>query len=341
MSIQKKLRVLVVDDSALYRQVLSSIINDNDKTRLSGIATNGKDAVEKIERLQPDVVTLDVEMPVMNGIEALEIISKRWPDIKVIMVTSLSKLSIRHTISAIEKSAFSFITKSSGNGKEQVENDLNLTLSAINHSNTPLPSNSVSRPSRITTAEANILPPKIIAIGVSTGGPKALSEIISKIPPNIKIPILIVQHIPANFSKPLAESLNLKAQITVKEAENNESLKPAVAYIAPGGKQMKIQGNVIKITDDAPEEFCKPSVNYLFRSLANEYPQRVLPVVLTGMGNDGTKGLQLLKRHGAFSIGQNQATCTVYGMPAAAMNAGMIDIEVPLQEIIPTILSHL
>ncbi len=338
MSSHGKLRVLVVDDSSLFRQILSSVINESDSARLSGIASNGKDAINKIERLQPDVVTLDIEMPVMNGIDTLEIIYERWPNIKVIMVTSMSHSSIRNTIFAVEKFAFSFITKPQNNGNDHIKKELTFALNAIMQSNLgPAPFNT-ARPSH---KPKTILSPQVIAIGVSTGGPKALTQIINQIPKDIRVPILIVQHIPANFSKPLAESLDLKSNILVKEAVNDEVLKAGVAYIAPGGKQMKVVDNAIRITDDAPEVFCKPSVNYLFRSLAKEFPQRVLPVILTGMGNDGTKGLQLLKRHGAFAIGQNQETCTVYGMPASAMSAGVIDIEVPLQEIVPTILKHL
>jgi len=336
------LKILVVDNSARFRQILSSVIEEIDFAQLIGIANDGKEAIQKIETLNPDVVTLDVEMPILNGIETLEIVAKRWPNIKVIMMTSSSEQAIKNTISAIESSAYTFITKQHIHGRDHIRNKLYFALRELSHSNSITTPDVTTIHELVSTEHGQIRPPKVIAIGTSTGGPKALSHIISQIPSDIPVPMIIVQHIPGNFSKPLAESLNSKASVMVKEAEHGEKLIKGIVYLAPGGKHLKISGrSTIVITDDAPEVFCKPSVDYLFRSLSKEFPGEVLPVILTGMGTDGTKGLQLLKRHGAFSIGQDKATSTVYGMPASAMEAGMIDIEVPLNRIIPTILEHL
>jgi len=350
MSIQP-LRVFVVDDSAMYRKIICDAILGIEGIRLSGFARDGKEAIEKIAVLQPDIVTLDVEMPELNGIETLAIINERWPKIRVIMVSSTSEFSVKQTIAAVEGSAFSFITKPELGESSRITRELKSTFDAIRseHSEEHDKRSSIVA-SVIPVAvrpTGSIRPPLIGVIGISTGGPNALVQVIPKLPASLKIPICIVQHMPAGFTKALAESLNLRSEITVKEAEHGELLKPGTVYIAVGGKQMRIcltpesTFGKIEITDDAPENFCKPSVDYLMRSLALSFPGRVISIIMTGMGQDGTRGLQLIKRHGGIVIGQDEASCTVYGMPRSAKNAGVVDGEVPLAEIVPTLMNYL
>ena len=207
----------------------------------------------------------------------------------------------------------------------------------------PLPKPMVKYP-RIVKSSIIKLKSEIIAIGVSTGGPKALAEMLPKIPGDIGVPILIVQHMPPLFTQSLANSLNAKCQIKIKEAANGDPIETNTAYIAPGGKQMRIEAGadgkkrVIKITDDPPENSCKPSVDYLFRSVADHYVGRSTGVIMTGMGSDGTKGLQHMKASGATIIAQNEASCVVFGMPKEPIESGLADIVVPLNDIASEIL---
>jgi two-component system chemotaxis response regulator CheB len=187
----------------------------------------------------------------------------------------------------------------------------------------------------------------IVAIGISTGGPNALSQMLPKLPADIGVPIVIVQHMPPLFTQSLANSLNNKCAITVREATNGEPLLPNVAYVAPGGKQMKIMAGgdgtqrVIKITDDAPENNCKPSADYLFRSVADHYVGRATGVIMTGMGSDGTAGLKLMKKNGASIIAQDEASCVVFGMPKEPIESGIVDVVAPLDRIAAEILKTL
>lgn len=334
-------KVFVVDDSSLFKHLIGNIVNETPNVKLVGFASNGKEAIDKIGILKPDIVTLDVEMPIMNGIEALGIINKKWPNIKVIMVTSMNQYSIERTINALESNAFSFVTKPDIGGEKHIKTELTRIFTGITAESSfesPIKPTSIHKSSVVKVTHSRSKP-SIVGIGVSTGGPNALVHVIPKLPADLAVPVVVVQHMPEGFTKPLAESLDKKSKVKVKEGENGEVLKAGVVYFAPGGKHMKVVPHIaskfgkIEITDDAPENFCKPSVDYLFRSLSSTFKDRVVAVIMTGMGNDGTKGLKLLKRQGNFSIGQNKESCVVYGMPGSAMNAGIIDKEVHLDEI--------
>ncbi|BHH83352.1 protein-glutamate methylesterase/protein-glutamine glutaminase [Desulforhopalus sp. 52FAK] len=362
----KNLRVLVVDDTIVYRKAVSDIIEEIPGVELAGVAHNGKIAISKIKTLKPDILTLDIEMPQMNGIEVLEELKKNYPDIGAIMVSTLTNEGSDMTMKALDLGAFDFIlkpqAKSQIEGKQQIRTSLEPILKA--YKNSKMGHGRVNRASRAAlgspgisrtakpTAQARPLRPlgtgrpatsrgksEIVAIGISTGGPNALNQMMPKLPADIGVPILIVQHMPPVFTKSLAASLNKKCAITVKEAENGENILPNVAYIAPGGKQMKLvagtdgQNRRIKITDDPPENSCKPSVDYLFRSVGDYYVGRTTAVIMTGMGSDGTKGLEVLKQKSAYVIGQNEASCIVYGMPKAPAELGYIDTVVPLSKI--------
>lgn len=365
---RKNLRVLVVDDTIVYRKAISDIIEEIPGVELAGVAHNGEIALAKIKTLKPDILTLDIEMPRMNGIETLEEIQKNYPGVGAIMVSTLTAEGSEMTMRALELGAFDFIlkpqSKNQTEGKKEIRAALEPILRAfarsifssslINRSGrnglasttpgkSPLGRPHVEtktvRPTSARTSTIRRGKSEIIAIGISTGGPNALNQMLPKLPGNLGVPVLVVQHMPPVFTKSLAASLDKKCQLTVKEAENGENILPNVVYIAPGGKQMKLVAGTdglhrrIKITDDPPENSCKPSADYLFRSVGDYYVGRTTAVIMTGMGSDGTKGLGILKDKAAYIIGQDESSCIVYGMPKAPADLGYLDVVVPLSKI--------
>ena len=363
----KTLRILVVDDTIVYRKAVSDILAEIPGVEVVGIAHNGKIAMSKIASLKPDLLTLDIEMPEMNGLEVLAELQKSHTSIGAIMLSTLTADGRDMTMKALELGAFDFILKpqSSANqqeGKAQIKAALQPMLEAFRHSHNAsslLGTRGVFTPKTLLTKKPNsLLRPQatpgsssvprssvrrgkseIVTIGISTGGPNALSQMLPLLPGDLGVPVVIVQHMPPVFTKSLAASLNAKCALTVKEAEEAEPIKPNTVYIAPGGKQMKLMASadgrnrIIKITNDPPENSCKPSVDYLFRSVGDYYVGRTTAVIMTGMGSDGTKALQLLKQKGALIIAQNEATCVVYGMPKATIEQGLADIIAPLNKI--------
>lgn len=371
----KPLRVLVVDDTIVYRKAVSDIIEEIPGVELVGVAHNGSIAMAKIKALKPDILTLDIEMPKMNGLEVLEEIRKNYPDVGAVMLSTLTNEGSTMTMRALELGAFDFIlkpqSKNQMEGKKEIRSSLEPILHAYARSRrrplyrtgikTATPRNFGKSSPAITAAfKSKPLRPlgkksspvrttksEIVTIGISTGGPNALSQMLPMLPGNIGVPVLIVQHMPPVFTKSLATSLDKKCALKVKEAEHGENILANVVYIAPGGKQMKLvagadgQNRKIKITDDPPENSCKPSVDYLFRSVADYYVGRTTAVIMTGMGSDGTKGLEILKLKSAIIIGQDEASCIVYGMPKAPAEQGYLDIVCPLNKIASEILKTL
>lgn len=337
-------RVLIVDDSTFYRKILATTISNIPNVRLSGQARDGIDAIEKAALLKPDIITLDVEMPRMNGLETLKELRKRWPEIKVVMVSAHTRQGARETIEALESGAFSFVTKPGREDFHEFEKQLEKIFNEISFHQTTQeviktrPPLGAAKPIRATRPGAGkFSSPEVVCIGVSTGGPNSLSKVIPLLPATIPVPILLVQHMPKGFTSALANSLDSKSKVKVKEAEHGEIVRPAVVYIAPGGKQMKVEktskGVTIVLSEDPPENYCRPSVDFLFRSISQVYKDNVLAVIMTGMGSDGTLGLKRIKRFNAKVIGQNAESCVVYGMPQEAKKAGVIDVEVPLDSI--------
>jgi two-component system chemotaxis response regulator CheB len=319
-----------------------------------GSAHNGKAAITKLATLNPDLLTLDIEMPEMNGIEVLDHIHRHAPHIGAIMLSTLTHEGGAMTMKALELGAFDFIPKpqtgTMAENRKKIESAIAPMIRAFQRSaripcilkNTSLPGKTAIIPTTgITSASRTLKRSKaeIIAIGISTGGPNALAKMLPMIPGDIGVPILIVQHMPPMFTQSLANSLAFKCAIGVREAKQGEPLLPNTAFIAPGGKQMKIvagadgKNRIIKITDDPPENSCKPSVDYLFRSVAHHFVGRSTGVIMTGMGSDGTQGLKLLKKNGATIIAQNEATCVVFGMPKEAAETGLADAVLPLNQI--------
>jgi two-component system, chemotaxis family, protein-glutamate methylesterase/glutaminase len=363
---KKQLRVLIVDDTAVYRKVVSEVLSELPDIEVVGTANNGKIAMSKIASLKPDILTLDIEMPEMNGLDVLSSIRAEGYDVGAIVLSTLTHKGGELTMQALELGAFDFITKpetsSIEESKKQIKNVLSSMLkafsrrqeiknilgrklsfvSSLQENKTRVTSSGiVRRMSSIANSKKKTA--EIIGIGVSTGGPKALSQMMPHLPADINVPILIVQHMPPIFTQSLARSLNSKCAIEVKEAADGEIIRPNVAFIAPGGKQMKVvagmdgKERIIRITDDPPENSCKPSVDYLFRSIAQHYVGRSAGVIMTGMGSDGSIGLELMKRNGATVIAQDESTCIVYGMPKKAIESGIVDIVAPLDQIAPEI----
>lgn len=341
-------RVLIVDDSTFYRKILATTISHIPNVRLSGQARDGVEAIEKAALLKPDIITLDVEMPRMNGLETLKEIHKRWPEIMVVMVSAHTRQGARETIEALENGAFSFVTKPSRDSFDEFANQLDKIFNEINYNQSkklPKKSTGAIGPTTIIRATkpgtGTFAKPKVICIGVSTGGPNSLSKVIPLLPATLPVPVLLVQHMPKGFTSALAASLDAKSKVRVKEGEHGEVLKAGVVYIAPGGQQMKVvknDGNVsIVLSEDPPENYCRPSVDFLFRSVSQVYRDNILAVIMTGMGSDGTLGLKRIKRFKAKTIGQNAESCVVYGMPHEAKKAGVIDVEVPLEAIVSEI----
>ncbi|MHC1744395.1 MAG: chemotaxis response regulator protein-glutamate methylesterase [Syntrophobacteraceae bacterium] len=366
------IRVLVADDSVLFRRVMTDVLQSLPDVEVVGSAPNGKMAVQRVKELKPDLLTLDIEMPEMDGIAVLDALRQSKADTMVVVVSALTQRGGRLTMKALEKGALDFITKPDATGAEEsraaIARELAPRIKALAHRRTirsilkatpqaasstyprpTAPSASSGADETAPGAEGRVratplTKPEMVLIGVSTGGPNALAQVLPAIPATLGVPVLVVQHMPPVFTQSLAESLSTKCGLKVREASHQEKLEPNTVYIAPGGKQMRVAvapGGVklIEITDDPPENNCKPAVDYLFRSVANRFPGRAMAVILTGMGSDGTLGLRLLKRNGCYAIAQDESSCVVFGMPKAAIDAGVVDAVLPLESIAARIVS--
>lgn len=353
------IKVLVVDDTIFYRTIVSDILKTFPNVEVVGTANNGEIALARVKTLKPDLLTLDVEMPVMNGLELMLAINQQGLDADCLMLSSKTEKGSAITMQALTLGAFDFITKPDAATPE--ENIKELTKQLRKHitiyeqrlilkrkiGTQGMVKRPVS-PQTLPTASASLaLSPRqakrtersqAVAIGISTGGPNALNILMPKLPADLGVPVFLVQHMPPMFTASLAKCLNDRCKLTVKEAENGETVEANTVYIAPGGKQMKVASGsglqkILRITDDPPENNCKPAVDYLFRSAAREYGSKLTCVVMTGMGTDGKLGMTVAKAAGAMTIAQDEATCVVYGMPKAVIDAGLPDIVAPLGSI--------
>ncbi|MFC0050149.1 protein-glutamate methylesterase/protein-glutamine glutaminase [Rheinheimera tilapiae] len=375
------IRVLVVDDSSFFRRRLTEIIAADPEMVVAGTANNGREAVEKALELKPDVITMDVEMPVMDGIQAVREILKTQR-IPILMFSSLTHNGAKATLDALEAGATDFLPKKFEDIARDKADAIDLLRQRIKavakrrlsvKPATPAvtPPAPISRPvaapiARTPASRAELLRTvdrldssesldrpfkptgkqyKIVAIGTSTGGPVALQTIITALPANFPLPILLVQHMPAAFTGAFAARLNTLAKIEVKEAADGDVLRPGVAYLAPGGKQMLLEGSEthckIRIKeDDSPRITFKPSVDITFGSTAKVFQDKVLAVVLTGMGSDGRDGSRLLKQFGSRIWAQDEASSVVYGMPQAVTAAGLTDVEVGLADVASKLISE-
>lgn len=349
-----KKRVLVVDDSAFMRKVISDIIQKDEQLELAGTARNGEDALKKLEELKPDVITLDVEMPKMNGLEALERIMGIQP-IPVIMLSSLTQAGADITINALAKGAVDFIPKPGGAislNLHEVENEIltkikmasKVNLKQLNHSQ-PI-TKPVTIPKKVIQYSTNCdLEFPLVLIGTSTGGPKALHKVIENLPGGLEAGVLVVQHMPPGFTKSLAQRLDRLTNLHVKEAEAGDKITRGSVYIAPGDYHMQVEFSkcqpIIKLSKDPLVNGHRPSVDALFDSAAQKGIKKVLAVIMTGMGHDGRDGLVKLKKNGCLTIAEAEETCVVYGMPKSAVETGCVDKVVPLYNIAAEIVASL
>ena len=336
-----KPRVLVVDDSVVARHLVSTALASDGSVEVVGVAADGRVALASIDRLRPDAVTLDVDMPVMDGLETLEAIRERWPHLVVIMFSTYTARGAQVTLDALALGANDYVVKPSGTAspteamdrirEELLPRILTLCLDA--------PADGTIRPTVIaepfSPAPGPFARVDVIAIGVSTGGPTALGTVLPQLPSHLPVPVLIVQHMPPMFTRVLAERLDRTSPLHVVEAADGHVLDRGGAWIAPGDRHMTVEraGAEVRLrTDVGPREnSCRPSVDPLFRSVAETYGAHALGIVMTGMGNDGMRGARQLHEAGARVIVQDEPSSVVWGMPGFVVQCGIADAVVPLE----------
>ena len=333
------IKVLVVDDSVFMRKALSRMLEKDSNIRVVGTACNGAEAIEKVELLKPDVATMDIEMPVMNGIEALKHIMTKHP-MPVIMFSALTQEGADITMEALNLGACDFITKDFSNVSIHISDRENELITKVkNVANMKVRFlmkrlELIRKPIAINSDKK--VRHEILAIGASTGGPPALQHILQSIPRDFPIPIVIAQHMPKLFTQSFSQRLNSVSQIEVKEAEEREPLRPGVALVAPGDTHVELRRRgretVVEFVREAKYIY-RPSVDLLMQSTANVYESRSIAVILTGMGNDGLVGMREIKKKNGFIIAQNEETCVVYGMPKAVVTAELANMVLPIDKI--------
>lgn len=324
------IKLLIVDDSAFMRKIIGDTISGYDGIEIAGIARNGLDALEIIPKINPDVITLDVEMPKLNGIETLKEIKKNF-NIPVIMLSSNTVSAV--TIEALEEGAFDFIVKPVDLKANLSDFKLELwmkILSACKDGNCGVikKNNTIKIEDKKDTR--NI---KAVVIGASTGGPKALVYLIQRLPEKIKTPIFIVQHMPKGFTASLANRLNNECRIPVVEAQDGMPIEENMVYLAPGDYHMTLEANHIKLDTGDKIHGVRPAVDYLFQSAADIYRDKLLGIILTGMGKDGSQGMVNIKEKKGYNLAQSMESCVVYGMPGSAVSKGVVDEILDLEDL--------
>ncbi len=344
----EKIRVLIVDDSAVVRRVLSDLLQADPHIEVVGMAGNGESGLLKIQQLNPDVVTLDMEMPIMDGIQTLREIRKTYAKLPVIMFSTLTERGSAATMDALSLGASDYVTKPSHSGSvlessEKIRDELIPKIKALCRSKFPaivdplpkhIPEVFVPKPVRPRRDKVEV---EVLCIGVSTGGPNALAELIPALGRDFPVPVVIVQHMPALFTKLLAERLAVMSGLKCREGVENQVIKAGEVWIAPGGFHMEVErareGVILKLQQNAPENSCRPAVDVLFRTVAKAYGAKTLSVVLTGMGQDGMKGCEVIRAEGGQVLIQDEASSVVWGMPGAVHAAGLADKVLPLNEL--------
>lgn len=385
---EDKIRVLIVDDTVTYRKIISDVLADMPGIEIVGSAANGKIAVDKIERLNPDVLTLDLEMPEMDGLEVLRQLKDSGSDVGAIVLSGTSVHGAKTTMVALELGAFDFVAKPTGGTPEEnigvLRQELRPRIEAYARTRhvrkilcgqqpaekgtgsicrdgprptsgrcpasqkpdrSPLPPQGNDVAGRMRRIAGEIAGrAEVVAVGISTGGPQALNLMLPQLPADLPVPVLIVQHMPPLFTKSLADDLDKHCSLKVSEAVDGQPVTPGHVLIAPGGKQMKVVKEcgetAIRITDDLPENSCRPSVDYLFRSVTRAYGPNAVGVIMTGMGSDGAQGCRQMKQRGATIIAQDEASCVVFGMPREVVEESIADVVAPLDSIAAEIVRH-
>ncbi|WP_030176299.1 protein-glutamate methylesterase/protein-glutamine glutaminase [Spirillospora albida] len=340
--------VLVVDDSVVVRRLIVDALSSDPGIQVVGTAPNGQIALSKIGALKPDIITLDIEMPVMDGLTTLRELRKVHPRLPVIMFSTLTASGASATLEALSAGASDYVTKPANVGsvtesirsvREQIIPRIHALTGSVRPARPPAP---IRRPppaaARPAAPGGGTGTPEVIAVGCSTGGPEALTAVVKALPASFPVPIVVVQHMPQVFTKMFADRLDRTAALTVVEATAGMALRPGTVYIAPGDYHMELERRrtdvYTRLHQGPPENFCRPAVDVLFRSVAAAYPAGVvLGVILTGMGQDGKRGADALRRKGAEIVAQDEATSVVWGMPGAVTQAGLADAVLPLNEI--------
>jgi two-component system chemotaxis response regulator CheB len=358
----ERIRVLVVDDSAVIRRLVTHALEQDPLIEVVGVASNGAIGLQRIPQLNPDVLTLDIEMPEMSGLEMLRSIRRDYPQLRVIMFSTLTERGAAITLEALTLGADDYVTKVSNEGS------LDRSLGRLRDEMIPkikqffwLPGQngaavmpeqakvSGAGPARQgttgqgrTVLEKLRVRPKVVVIGVSTGGPTALGSILPDLPAGFPLPVLVVQHMPPLFTKLLAERLDSTCQLHVEEARQGSPVEAGKILIAPGDFHFKVASNGaglrVMLDQSPPQNSCRPAVDALFASVGEVYGGAAVAVILTGMGHDGLRGAEILKAHGASILAQDEASSVVWGMPGAVVNAGLADRVLPLDQVVPEIL---
>jgi two-component system, chemotaxis family, protein-glutamate methylesterase/glutaminase len=354
LQIGERIRVLVVDDSVVVRRVVTQALEQDPMLQVVATASNGSLGLQRIAQFDPHVITLDIEMPEMNGLDMLRCIRRDHPSLRVIMLSTLTERGAAITLEALTLGADDYVTKSSGDRSsgQSITQLKDALIPRIKQFFCVGPANEEPRPQvapmpgrarEYPESPVDIrVQPQAIVIGVSTGGPTALSAILPQLPADFPLPVLIVQHMPPLFTRLLAERLNAQCALHVEEATQDAAVLPGKVLIAPGDFHMQVVRNgarrCVSLNQSAHQNFCRPAVDVLFRSAVESYGGAVVAVVLTGMGQDGLRGVEALKANGASVLAQDEASSTVWGMPGAVANAGLADHILPLSEVVPEIL---
>ena len=340
-----RIRVMVVDDSAVVRGLLRRLLDQQADLEVVATASNGEMALAALRRHPADVVLLDIEMPVLDGLSAVPLIVREFPQVRIIMVSTLTHRGADATLRALSLGAADYVSKPTtmmgGKGLDRIAADLLAKIRALGDRRPRAPAD---RAYALHPQPAFALPPRILVIGASTGGPNALEEMLSALPSAFSLPILIVQHMPPLFTSMLAQRLAVDTGRTSQEAVDGQPIEPGWIYVAPGDHHMVVRtsgvNRILRLNQDPPENFSRPSVDPLFRTAAQEYGAGVLAAVLTGMGEDGLKGSEAIVHHGGTVLAQDEATSVVWGMPRAVAQAGLATEVLPLREIAPRIMRH-
>lgn len=342
-STTRRIRVLVVDDSVVVRRLVSQALESDPAIEVVGTAANGNIAIQRIPQMNPDLVTLDIEMPDCDGLETLRRVRKTWPRLPVVMFSTLTRRGAVETLEALSIGASDYVTKPSNvgsidEGLEAVRSSLIPKVKALCRFEPPpamLPARPEWRALAATRGERSGF--DIVAIGVSTGGPNALAAVIPALPRTFPVPVLIVQHMPPLFTKMLAERLDASSPLAVQEAEEGQPIQPGHVYIAPGDYHLTLvrKGAAwnCALNREPPENSCRPAVDVLFRSIAESFGSRSLALVLTGMGQDGLRGAERIRESGGRVLAQDEPTSIVWGMPGAVARSGLAEAVLPLGDI--------
>ncbi len=351
-------RILVVDDSSMYQRLLSDVINAHPQLEVVGVAVNGREALELVETLHPHLVTLDILMPQMDGIQTLIELRRNWPAVRAVMVSSLTSEGSDAALDALTLGAHEYAAKPVSVGgissiREALSKDLIPKIEALCDVDSvddtvaavapAIVEHAPSKPA-VRTASSQGPRPELVVIGVSTGGPDALTRLLLQLPAHFDVPICIVQHMPAEFTGKLAARLNAASALTVREACAGDRLEAGTVYIAPGDYHMVLERvggtDIIRLNQNPMENSCRPSADPLFRSAASIHGARCLGIVMTGMGQDGLKGSEVMYAAGAAILVQDEASSVVWGMPKLVAQAGIAEEQVPLERMAKAILDR-